>query len=118
MLLNCPEIYVGELFFSIIFLDFPEPHCNSNRSFWPRPGHFERGRFSKSPGRALFHFSRIFHMILARLEMTYISLRLLSNPFHSTTLKYYLCYAYCIKENEQNMFKPNYVPLLTGFYKL
>ena len=30
----------------------------------------------------------------------YISLRLLSNPFHSTALLYYLCFAYCIKENE------------------
>ena len=32
-------------------------------------------------------------------EMTHISLRLLSNPFHSTDLLYYLCYAYCIKKN-------------------
>ena len=33
-------------------------------------------------------------------EMTNISLRLLSNPFHPTALLYYLCFAYCIKENE------------------
>ena len=29
--------------------------------------------------------------------MTYISLRLLSNPLHSTALLYNLCFAYCIK---------------------
>ena len=33
-------------------------------------------------------------------ERTYISLRLLSFPFYSTALLYYLCFAYCIKENE------------------
>ena len=47
--------------FSISFLDFPESHCNSNESVWPRLGHFDLGRLSPSPERALFHFSLFFH---------------------------------------------------------
>ena len=60
MLMNCPEIYVGEFFFSINFLDFPESHCNGNGSFWPHPGHFYMGHFSQSRERAFYHFSLIF----------------------------------------------------------
>ena len=61
MLLNYPEIYAAELFSLFInFLDFPESHCNGNGSFWPRPGHFEIGCFSPSPGRPPFHFGLIF----------------------------------------------------------
>ena len=60
MLLNCPEIYVGELFSLLNFLVFPESHSIGNASFWPRPGYFEINRFSPSRGRALFHLSQIF----------------------------------------------------------
>ena len=59
MLLNCPELYVGELF-SLYFFYFLESHCNGIGAFWPRPGHFEIGRFRPNPGRAPFHFCLIF----------------------------------------------------------
>ena len=42
--------------FSFNSLDFPESHCNGNRSFWPRLGHFDMGCFSLSHERALFTF--------------------------------------------------------------
>ena len=42
--------------FSINSLDFPESHCNVYRSFWPRPGHFDKGCFSLSRERAFFTF--------------------------------------------------------------
>ena len=46
--------------FSINFLDFPESHCNNNDPLWPHLGHFDMGRFSPSPERALFLFWPVF----------------------------------------------------------
>ena len=46
--------------FSINSLDFPESHCNVNRSFWPRSGHFDKGCFSLNSERALFTFQSDF----------------------------------------------------------
>ena len=56
MLLNCSEIYV----FNCFLYKFSESHCNDNRSFWPRRGHFDMGCFSLSRERALFTFQSDF----------------------------------------------------------
>ena len=59
---NVVELF-RNLYFSVVFsinsLDFPE-FLNGNRSFWPRPGHFDMDCFSLSRERTLFTFQPVF----------------------------------------------------------